>query len=130
MQTTVASSDKNIIFTAHTDDIYNESLMANEVKIKVKGALKTRGIEAFFTNIVAAKCLPLKLLEPYVENNPLLNITEEDEDLGFKYVLQTRKTKDTFYENIRSPRSMWNKQETFIDSNIQYVLDRIHTFYS
>jgi len=32
-------------------------------------------------------------------------------------------------EKIRSPQDMWTKDETFIDNNIQYVLDRLSDYY-
>jgi hypothetical protein len=61
--------------------------------------------------------------------NPLLNITEDDEMLGYKHVFQTRLTKETVGERIRSPMGMWDKSETFIDNNIQNVIDRLHKYY-
>ena len=46
MQEGVAKSDKQIIFTAHTSDIYNESEMVSETMVKVKGSLMNQGIES------------------------------------------------------------------------------------
>ncbi|MCI4435672.1 MAG: hypothetical protein JHC33_02520, partial [Ignisphaera sp.] len=59
----------------------------------------------------------------------LLEITPEEEALGFKYVFQTRLTKETVNERIRSPLKMWSADETFIDNNLQYVIDRLHEYY-
>ena len=66
-------------------------------------------------------------LEKY-ENN-LLHITDDEAELGFKHVIQTRLTKDTIGEKIRSNKDMWDRSETFIDGNIQLVLDRQKAFY-
>ena len=44
MQQKVAGSTKRVIFTAHTSDTLNESEMATETKVPVKGSLKNNGI--------------------------------------------------------------------------------------
>jgi hypothetical protein len=66
-------------------------------------------------------------LEGY--SSPLLNITDRERELGYKHVIQTRITKETVNERLRSPEDMWDASETFIDSNIQTVLDRMDEFY-
>jgi hypothetical protein len=124
----VAKSTKTIVFTAHTSDILNESEMAQETLVKVSGSLMNFGIESFFSTVVSTKKVNLKQLKDY--KNDLLTITPEDEMLGFKYVFQCRLTKDTVHERIRGPIGMWNNQETFIDNNTQFLLDRLHNYYS
>jgi hypothetical protein len=57
-------------------------------------------------------------------------ITPEEEMLGFKHVFQTKLTKDTVGERIRSPLGMWSTPETFIDNNIQLVLERLKDYYA
>jgi hypothetical protein len=126
MQQKVPLSTKNIIFFAHTSDVYNENELVKETLIKVKGSLMTKGIESYFGQIIASKKVPTKLLEGY--ENPLLNITEIEEALGFKYVFQTNLTKETVNERIRSPVGMWPTSYTFIDNDIQLVLDHIHQY--
>lgn len=123
----VAVSKKNIIFTAHTMDIINETEMIQETLIKVKGSLMNHGIESYFNTVLSTKKLPIRKLEDY--KNAFLNISEEDEMLGYKYVFQTRLTKETVNERIRSSLGMWSKDETFIDNDIQLVLNRIHQYY-
>jgi len=124
----VAASTKNVIFTAHTLAILNESTGIMEAKVPVKGALKNNGIESYFSSVIAAKSVPLRTLADY--ENDLLNITEEEEMLGYKYVFQTRKTKATVGERIRNPIDLFSIQETFIDNNIQLVMDRLKSYYS
>ena len=130
MQQSVAKSDKNIIFLAHTGDTYNEADMVTETKAIVKGSLNKLGIESFFSTVVATKRIELKKLSPFIENNSLLNITPEDEALGWKYVYQCKLTKDTINERIRSPLGMWSQQETYIDADIQLVLNRLKEYYA
>lgn len=130
MQNSVAKSDKAIVFMAHTSDVYNESEMVNETLVKVKGSLMTKGIESFFSTVISSKKLPIAKLEPYIENNNLLHITDEEKMLGFKYVFQTKLTKDTVNERIRSPLGMWSTAETFIDNDVQLVLDRLNEYYN
>ena len=95
--------------------------------IPLKGAIGKKGAEAYFENMVSTKKMKLKELEAY--QNDLLHITEDDKELGFKHVFQTRLTKDTVNERLRENRDMWSKNETFIDNNITYVIDRLHAFY-
>jgi len=127
LQQYVAKSTKNVIFTGHTMDIYNEKEMLNESYIKVKGSLNNNGIEAMFSIVIASKKMPLKSLEAYKSN--LLTISPEEEMLGFKYVFQTRLTKETVNERIRSPMRMWTIDETYIDNDVQLVIDRLHSYY-
>ena len=128
MQQYVARSTKNVIFIAHTADTMNESEMVMETKVPVKGALKNNGIESYFTQVIASKKVPLKVLREY--NSPLLNITPEEEALGYKYVFQTKLTKETVHERLRGPLGMFDTKETFIDNNMQLVLNRLHEYYA
>lgn len=128
MQHHVANSTKNVIFLAHTKETYNEAQMIMERKVPVKGALANQGIESWFSTIISTKKLQLTELEKY--SSKLLNITEEDQLLGYKHVFQTRLTKATVGERIRAPMGMWDINETYIDNNIQFVLDRLHEYYS
>lgn len=128
MQNYVAKSTKNVIFLAHSADSLNENEMAVETKVPVKGSLKNNGVESYFSLVIASKKVPLKALKDY--SSPLLNITPEEEALGFKYVYQTKLTKDTVSERLRGPLGMFDTKETFIDNDIQLVLDRLHSYYS
>ena len=128
MQQYVASSTKNVIMTAHTMDILNENDGVMETLVKVKGSLMNQGIESYFCNVVAAKKMPVNKLEKY--ENDLLTITPQEEALGFKYVYQTQLTKETVNERIRGPLGLWTPEETFIDNDVQLLLDRLHKFYS
>jgi predicted transcriptional regulator len=127
MQSYVAKSTKNVIFTAHVESVLNEQMMVMETKVPVQGALKKNGIEAYFSTIVSAKTLPLEALTAY--ENPLLTITEEEELVGVKHVFQTKLTKETVNERISSSVGMWSIKETYIDNNTQFLLDRLHTYY-
>lgn len=128
MQSLVAKSTKNVIFLAHTSDVMNESEMAQETLVKVKGSVMNTGIESYFSTVISTKKVPLKLLKDI--KNPLLVITPEEEALGFKYVFQTKLTKETVYERMRGPLGMWEANETFIDNNLQNVIERLQTYYS
>ena len=128
MQQYVSKSTKNVIFLAHSADVLNESEMVMEVKVPVKGSLKNNGIESYFSLVIASKKMTIKALEKYKSN--LLNITEEEQALGFKYVFQCKLTKETVGERIRGPLGMFDTQETYIDNDMQLVLDRLHEYYS
>jgi hypothetical protein len=124
----VAASTKNIIFTSHTADKYNESELVTEVAMPVQGSTKNVGLEAYFSVVIATKKMTLKELAKYA--NPLLTITARDEILGYKHVFQTQPTKETKAERLRGPIGMWSIEETYIDNDIQLVIDRLHQYYS
>lgn len=128
MQQSVALSTKSVIFTAHTSDTLNESEMLMETKVPVKGSLKNNGIESYFSAIISSKKVSLKALKDY--SSPLLTITPEEEALGFKYVFQTKINKETVNERLRGPLGLFDTKETFIDNNIQLVLNRLKEYYA
>jgi AAA domain len=128
MQDKVASSTKRVIFTAHTADSINKIEMNMETAVPVKGSLKNNGIESYFSCVIATKKVTLKDLKGY--ESPYLNITPEEEALGFKYVFQTKITKETVNERLRGPLGLFDTKETFIDNNIQLVLDRLEEYYA
>jgi len=101
--------------------------MAMETLVPIKGGLKNNGIESYFSNVIASKKIQLTDLEKY--SSSLLNITEEDEMLGYKYCFQTKLTKETVGERLRSPMGMWEISETFIDNNAQSVIQRLSEYY-
>ena len=127
MQVYVARSTKSVIFTAHALDQLNEADMVMETKVPVKGSLKNNGIESYFSAVVSAKKMTIKALEGY--ESDLLTITPEDEALGFKYVFQTKLTKETVGERIRAPMGLWSTAETYIDNDMQLVMNRLHEYY-
>jgi hypothetical protein len=100
MQQYVAKSSKNVVFLAHTTETMNDS----------------------------DKRVSLKTIKDY--KNDLLVITPQEEALGFKYVYQTQVTKETVHERLRGPMGLFSHQETFIDNNLQLVLDRLHQYYA
>lgn len=127
MQDYVASTDKSVIFLGHTKSELNEAKMEREVAVPVKGALKNNGIEAYFSTVVSTKKVSTKELEKY--KSPLLNITEEEMDIGYKHVFQTRPTKQTVGERIRSPMGMFSVNDTFMDNDAHLLLEHLKNYY-
>lgn len=128
MQQYVAKSTKNVIFLAHAAAKLNEAEQTMEVKVPVKGSLNNNGIESFFSQVVATKKMKIKDLKDYA--NPLLNITPQEEALGFKHVFQTQLTKETVNHRLRGPMGMWDVKETFIDNDAQLLINRLHEYYT
>lgn len=128
MQQYVTKSTKNVIFLAHTRKDLNEVTMTYESKVPVKGALANTGIESYFSIVISTKKMELKKLKDY--SSELLVITPEEEMLGFKYVYQTRLTKDTVGERIRGPMGLFTQQESFIDNDASKLLARLHEYYA
>jgi len=127
MQAKVPAYQHPVIITAHTLDKLNEQAMEMETAVPIKGSLKNNGVEAYFSTVVATKKLTLKDLAPYA--NPMLIITEDDEMLGYKHVFQTRPTKTTTGERIRSPMGLFSREQTFMDNDAQLLLDHLKAFY-
>lgn len=127
MQEKVASLGKPVIIMGHVRDDLDEKAMEMKTKVPVKGALQNNGIEAYFSTVVSTKKISLTKLAAY--ENDLLHITEDDELLGYKHVFQTRLTKETTGERIRSPMGLFTKAETFMDNDAQLLLDRLKEFY-
>lgn len=127
MQQRVIAYGKPVLMTAHVLDVYDEKSLEMKVSVPVKGSLKNNGLEAYFSTIVAAKKITIKDLKGY--ESGLLNITDEEKELGFKHVFQTRPTKGTTGERIRSPMGMFTKEQTYMDNDAQVLLDHLHEFY-
>ena len=127
MQQKVTAFGKPTIFTAHVGDVLDEKAMEMKTSVPIKGSLKNNGVEAYFSTVVAAKKMTLKELEKF--GSKLLTITDEEKELGYKHVFQTRPTKTTTGERIRSPMGMFSKEQTFIDNDAQLLLDHLSNFY-
>ncbi len=128
----VANSSKNVIFTGHSLSVHDEIAMTNDVMVKVKGSLMNNGIESYFSTVVSTKKKTVKELDLFTEDKgetPLRVVTDDQRELTVKNVFQTRLTAQTVNERLRSPDDMWAPSETYIDNNIQHVLDRLVKFY-
>lgn len=121
---------KPVIFIAHVSENYNEDLSIKGTKVPIKGQVGEKGIEAYFNSVIYTRQIPLIKLEKYKENNELLHVTKREEELGFKYVFQTLITKETVGDRIRNPEECFSDSETYIDNNIQLVLNRLNDYYS
>jgi hypothetical protein len=127
MQKKVVEFGKPVLIFGHTRTELDEQTHTMKTAVPVKGSLRNNGIEAYFSTVVSTKKVPLNELEKYGSN--LLTITEEDKDLGYKHVFQTRLTKQTVGERIRSPMGMFNKEHTYIDNDCQLLLGHLKEFY-
>lgn len=127
MQQKVVQFGRPVIFTAHTRSDLNEKTAEMVTAVPIKGALRGNGIESYFSTVASTKKMSLKDLKGY--ENDLLNITEEDELVGYKHVYQTRITKNTTGERIRSPMGLFTVAQTYIDNDAQLLLDHLHNYY-
>lgn len=127
MQEKVVLWGKPTIFTAHVKSELDTTKHEMKVSVPIKGALKNNGVEAYFSTVVSTKKVTLLELEKY--QSDLLTITDDDRELGYKHVFQTRVTKDTVGERIRSPMGMFSKEQSFMDNDCQLLLDHLDKFY-
>lgn len=128
LQTRALLWGKPAIFIAHISESINEDLGIRGTKVPIKGQVGEKGIEAYFNSVIYARQLTLKKLEKY--QNDLLTITPKEEALGFKYVFQTLLTKETVGDRIRNPDECFSDNETYINNDIQLVLNRLNEYYS
>lgn len=128
IQNKVVLFGKPVIFTAHVKEIYDEKTLSMKAKVPIKGALAGTGIEAYFSTIVATKKVAIEDLESM--DSKLCPITDEDRELGYKHVFQTRITKETVGENIRSPMGLFEKNQLFMDNDAQLLLDHLNEYYN
>lgn len=129
MQEHVSVSKKRIILLAHVDSVENDETGLSEVCIPVKGALKKNGLEAYFSIVVMARTMSIKKLTN-AGKTEFLEITPREEALGFKYVFQTMKTKETTNTRIRGPMDLWLDEDVFIDNDAGMALDLIDDHYN
>ena len=129
MQEKVAALPKPVLMTAHLADTLDERAMEMKTAVPIKGALAKEGLEAYFSTVVYCERKSLIDLEPYLHDNPLLTVTEDEELDGFKYVYQTRLTTKSLGTRIRSPIGMFSRQETYMDNDAQLLLNRLTEFY-
>lgn len=129
MQQHVAASTKNVILLAHNTEEQQPN-GTYKTFIKVKGSLMNQGIEAFMSIVVYTRVMPIEELEATDYDPELLHITEEDRMLGYKYVFQTRLTKDTVGSRIRSPMGLFKPNQTFMDNDVQLLVNYLEKYYN
>jgi hypothetical protein len=123
----IKSGTKDYAILAHASTALNEQAMQMETSVPVKGSVGKTGVEADFTTILSTKQIPLKKLESY--ENDLLHITDEEKEDGFKYVFCTRITKETVGEKMRSAMGLWQRNELYIDNDVEQVFQRLRKYY-
>lgn len=127
LQVKLVQFDKPVVIIAHVLEVYDESSLSMRRSVPIKGSLKNQGVEAYFSTVVEATKIPVKDLEKY--DPALLVISEDEQDLGFMYVFQTRLTDKTLGTRIRSPMGMFTKQQTYMNNDAQALLDHLTSFY-
>ena len=119
--------DSFFIMLGHLDRVLDEEAGMFRTSVPVKGALAKKGLEAYFTTVINVSKETVRDLNK--SPNGLLTITEDDEELGFKHVFQTRTTKKTLGDRIRSPMGMWKKEELYINNDLAPVIKRLIEYY-
>ena len=123
----IKAGSKDYAILAHEDSFLNEQSMQMETRIPLKGSVAKVGVEADFTTILSTKQMPIKKLEGH--ENDLLHITDEEREDGFKYVFATRVTKESVGEKMRSAMGLWNRNELYIDNDLNQVFARLKEYY-
>lgn len=126
----VAKFEGYSIMLGHVEAILDESSGKFSYSVPVKGALKKNGLEAYFTTVIGAKKATIKEIEKDANEGKLLTISERDKNLGYKHVFQTRTTKATVGDRIRSPFGLFSDDETYIENDVQIVIDQLVGYYA
>jgi hypothetical protein len=126
----VAKFEGYSVMLGHVDGVLDENTGRISYSVPVKGALKKNGLEAYFTTVIGAKKATIKEIEKDATEGPLLKITDHERDMGFKHVFQTRTTRATVGDRLRSPFGLFADDETFIDNDVQLVIDQLVGYYA
>jgi len=127
----IKSGTKDYAIMGHTDSVFNEVKGEYETRVPVKGAVGKVGVEADFTTILGTKQIRIKDLQKLKNwENDLLHITDEEAEDGFKFVFQTRITSTTLGEKMRSAMGLWNRNELYIDNDLEQVFTRLRSYYA
>lgn len=128
MQYHVAGFGKPVIILGHTLTKYDEKAFVNRTSVPVKGALKNNGVEAYFSTVVSTKTIELSEIQK--TDTSLMEITPQDEALGYKHVFQTQITKNTTGERIRSPMGLFKPGQIYMANDAQALLDHLAEYYA
>jgi len=123
----IKAGTKDYAILAHQETKYDEASLSNNTTVPIKGAVGKVGVEADFTTILSTKQMPVAKLEQY--ENELLTITDEEREDGLKYVFCTRVTGAYAGEKMRSAMGLWNRNELFIDNDMDLVFKRLKQYY-
>lgn len=118
------------VMLGHLESILDENTGKFSYSVPVKGSLKKNGLEAYFTTVVNARKATIKEIEKDAEEGSLLTLTERDKSLGYKHVFQTRTVKATVGDRIRSPFGLFSDDETYIENDVQIVIDQLVGYYA
>lgn len=131
MDATALLEDTFFIFLGHLDSYLDEDEGMVKHRVPVKGSLKTKGLEAYFTTVVYVKRMRVKDIQKGCpEGNSMLNITPKQEAQGYKHVFLTEPDKSTIGGRIRSPLGMWDDEELYIDNDVSHVIKRLVEYYA
>ncbi len=120
-----AGSNHTVVLT-HLQTTYDEGSQEYVSKIPIKGSLGKLGIEREFSIILQARLVSLKELDGF--DNPWLNITEDEEFYGRKYVFQTKPFKDTGLM-CRTPMGCFDRNSVFIDNDVHMLMGVLDDYY-
>ena len=127
LRTLIAQFGKPTIILAHTKQEYDEVSKKWKSAVPCQGQLKSNGVEASFSVVIACKKETVKELEKY--GSKMLDITDRERMLGFKHVYQTKLTASTTGERIRGPEDLFEDSETFIDNDAYKLLQHLSAYY-
>lgn len=124
----IAKSSKRIIVLAHTADTIDMDKGVMVTQVPVKGALRDLSVEAFFSIIVISKKMTVQELEQYPSD--LLNISEREKALGYKYVFQVNPTQKTAHYRVRGPIGLFDDTVVYMDNDAEKLLGIIQEYYA
>ena len=118
----------NTVIMGHLTETFDDDGKILDIKVPLQGQTGKIGIETDFTTIVEVLVLKTKQLKGI--KNKYLNVTKEDKEDGIKRVFLTRKHKFAKHSKARSQHLLFDRNELFIDNDIQSVIDKLDKYYS
>lgn len=123
----IKAGTKDYAILAHESTELNEQAMMMESRVPIKGAVGKIGVEADFTTVL--KCMQMKVKDLEKHQNKLLHITPDEQEDGVKYVFCTRVTKEFAGSKMRAPMGLWERNELFIDNDLNQVFTRLKDYF-
>ena len=121
------SSAKSIIVIAHVSDEQDDVTESTVSKIVFQGAIAKAPISDY-TTVLEAKSV--KVTKKFIDiKNKLFDINEYEKEDGIKYLFVTRRTKANPITMARSADDLWERNELYINNDVQKVIDRLSKYY-
>ena len=129
MQQVVGASSKKWIIIAHNEE---ETVMTGpnagmkQYRVPLQGSEAKHGYEAYFNHVIYTAKIPTAQAQKLLDEGEFVNpeqFTISPQERKAKYAFVTQQTDDFALGRIRSDFGTWDLNQTYIDNDIQLVMN-------